>query len=38
MSQIHLKEPKTFEEQLNILKDRNVIIEDEESALISQVK
>lgn len=33
MSNIHLKERKTFEEQLDILKDRNVIIEDEEEAL-----
>lgn len=33
MSNIHLKEPKTFKEQLNILKDKNVIIENEELAL-----
>ncbi len=33
MSNIHLKEPKTFQEQLNILKDKNVIIENEEFAL-----
>lgn len=30
---IHLKEPKTFEEQLEILKGKNLIIEDEEKAL-----
>jgi len=33
MSDIHLKEPRTFEEKLNILKGKNVIIEDEEQAL-----
>lgn len=33
MSNIHLKEPKTFKEQLNILKDKNVIIDNEELAL-----
>lgn len=33
MPDTHLKEPKTFEEQLNILKGKNLIIEDEEKAL-----
>lgn len=33
MSDIHLKEPKTFEEQLNILRRKNIIIGNEEQAL-----
>lgn len=33
LSDIHLKEPKTFEEQLNILKRKNIIISNEEQAL-----
>lgn len=31
---IHIKQPKTFEEQLDILEDRNLIIDDKEAALI----
>ncbi|WP_269410325.1 hypothetical protein [Lentibacillus daqui] len=30
---IHIKEPKTYEEQLDILRSRNLIIDDVEDAL-----